>query len=95
VDGCEDICTLFPAKLLQALKNLRSVFELGEGSKEEKELPLLSSFTTLKLSLLLKLNCTWKGPTRHVSLQSLVHLKLFLLAKLTFIFTPSLAQSLP
>jgi len=48
VDGCEDICTLFPAKLLQALKNLRSVniescesleevFELGEGSKEEKD----------------------------------------------------------
>ena len=106
VDGCEDICTLFPVKLLQALKNIRSVniescgsleevFELGEGSKEEKELPLLSSLKTLKLSRLLKLKCIWKGPTRHVSLQSVVHLKLFLLAKLTFIFTASLAQSLP
>jgi hypothetical protein len=106
VDGCEDICTLFPAKLLQALKNLRSVniescesleevFELGKGSKEEKELPLLSSLITLKLSRLLQLKCIWKGPTRHVSLQNLVHLKLFYLAELTFIFTPSLAQSLP
>ncbi|KAG5255244.1 disease resistance protein [Salix suchowensis] len=34
------------------------------------------------------------GPTRHVSLQSLVHLELRSLHKLTFIFTPHLAQSL-
>ncbi|XP_073263732.1 uncharacterized protein [Populus alba] len=101
----------------QALKNLKSVeikkcksleevFELGEadeGSSEEKELPLLSSLTTLRLlsslttlrlCYLPELKCIWKGPTRHVSLQSLTHLELSSLDKLTFIFTPSLAQSL-
>jgi len=35
-----------------------------------------------------------EGPTRYVSLQSLIHLKLWSLHELTFIFTPSLAQSL-
>jgi len=39
--------------------------------------------------------CIWKGPTRHVSLQSLVLLDLNSLDKLTFIFTPALTQSLP
>ena len=68
VDGCEDICTMFPKKLLQALKNLKKVniescksleevFELDEESNEEKELPLPSSLTTLKLSCLLELKC--------------------------------------
>jgi hypothetical protein len=108
VRECGDIRTLFPAKWRQALKNLRSVeidyceslkevFELGEadeGINEEKELPLLSSLTELQLSRLPELKCIWKGPTRHVSLQSLIHLKLKSLDKLTFIFTPSLAQSL-
>ena len=41
-----------------------------------------------------ELKCIWKGPIRHVSLHSLVHLELSCLDKLTFIFTPSLAQSL-
>jgi hypothetical protein len=108
VRECGDIRTLFPAKWRQALKNIRSVeidyceslkevFELGEadeGINEEKELPLLSSLTELQLSRLPELKCIWKGPTRHVSLQSLIHLKLKSLDKLTFIFTPSLAQSL-
>ncbi|KAJ6950518.1 hypothetical protein NC651_004248 [Populus alba x Populus x berolinensis] len=106
---CGDVRSPFPAKLLQALKNLNSVeiedcksleevFELGEadeGSSEEKELPLRSSLTELQLSKLPQLKCIWKGPTGHVSLQSLVVLKLRSLDKLTFIFTPSLAQSLP
>ncbi|XP_034899041.1 uncharacterized protein [Populus alba] len=109
LDDCGDIRAPFPAKLLQALKNLKSVeiedcksleevFELGEadeGSSEEKELPLLSSLTKLHLSELPQLKCIWKGPTRNVSLQSLVVLKLDFLDKLTFIFTTSLAQSLP
>jgi hypothetical protein len=108
VAACGDIRTLFPAKWRQALKNLRSVeinhcnsleeiFELGEadeGSSEEKELPLLSSLTELQLSWLPELKWIWKGPSRHVSLQSLNHLELWYLSKLTFIFTPSLAQSL-
>jgi len=106
---CGDVRTPFPAKLLRALKNLSSVningcksleevFELGEpdeGSSEEKELPLLSSLTKLRLSFLPELKCIWKGPPRHVSLQSLADLSLKFLDKLTFIFTPSLAQSLP
>jgi len=85
---CGDVFTLFPARLLQVLKNLKEVdifncksleevFELGEadeGSSEEKELPLLSSLTTLHLSCLSELKCIWKGPTRNVSLQSLAHL---------------------
>jgi len=102
VKSREGVCPLFPAKLRQGLRNLKSVkiedcksleevFELGE----EKELPLLSSLTELQLDGLPELKCIWKGPTRHVSLQSLIHLKLFLLEKLTFIFTPSLAHSLP
>jgi hypothetical protein len=109
VNGCGDIRTLFPAKWRQALKNLRSVeieycnsleevFELDEadeGINEEKELSLLSSLTELKLSRLPELKCIWKGPTRHVSLQSLVHLNLDSVDKLIFIFIPSLAQSLP
>jgi len=102
VKSCKGICTLFRAKLRPGLRNLRSVkiedckslkevFEMGE----EKELPLLSSFTELQLIKLPKLECIWKGPTRYVSLQSLIHLKLWSLEKLTFIFTASLAQSLP
>jgi hypothetical protein len=108
VSACGDIRTLFQAKWRQALKNLRSaeihhcesleeVFELGEadeGINEEKELPLLPSLTTLRLFHLPEFNCIWKGPTRHVSLQSLSFLELHYLDKLTFIFTPSLAQSL-
>jgi hypothetical protein len=105
VSACGDIRTLFQAKWRQALKNLRSaeihhcesleeVFELGEGINEEKELPLLPSLTTLRLFHLPELNCIWKGPTRHVSLQNLSFLELHYLDKLTFIFTPSLAQSL-
>uniref|UniRef100_A0A6N2LIS6 Uncharacterized protein n=1 Tax=Salix viminalis TaxID=40686 RepID=A0A6N2LIS6_SALVM len=108
VESCRDIHTLFPAKWRQALNNLTSVeiahcesleevFELGEaeeGINEEKELRLLSSLTRLELTWLPELKCIWKGPTRHVSLQSLVHLELLGLNKLTFIFTPHLAQSL-
>ena len=107
VNNCGDVRAPFPAKLLRALKNLKGVtvdrcksleevFELGEadeGSSEEKE--LLSSLTGLQLSGLPELKCIWKGPTRHVSLQSLNILILDSLDKLPFIFTPSLAQSLP
>jgi hypothetical protein len=89
VHDCGDIRTLFPAKWRQALKKLRSVkihecesledvFELGgadEGINEEKELRLLSSLTTLRLSDLPELKCIWKGSTRHVSIQSLIHLE--------------------
>eukprot|EP00258_Populus_trichocarpa_P033498 XP_024449517.1 probable disease resistance protein At1g61300 [Populus trichocarpa] len=109
VDDCGDVRTPFPAKLLRALNNLKEVivdscksleevFELGEadeGSSEEKELPLLSSLTLLELRELPELKCIWKGPTGHVSLQSLARLELGYLDKLTFIFTPSLAQNLP
>jgi len=109
VNNCGDVRAPFPAKLLRALKNLSSVniydcksleevFELGEadeGSSEEKELPLPSSSTTLLLSRLPELKCIWKGPTRHVSLQSLTVLYLISLDKLTFIFTPFLTQNLP
>ncbi|KAG5255215.1 disease resistance protein [Salix suchowensis] len=108
VKGCRDIRTLFPAKWRQALNNLTSVkiehckslkevFELGEddeGSCEVKELRMLSSLTRLVLRRLPELKCIWKGPTRHVSLQSLIHLELQSLHKLTFIFTPHLAQNL-
>jgi hypothetical protein len=109
VDDCGDVRPPFPAKLLRALKNLEEmivwgcksleeVFELGEpyeGSSEEKELPLPSSLTKLQLYYLPELKCIWKGPTSHVSLQSLADLYLDSLDKLTFIFTPSLVQSLP
>ncbi|KAJ6704272.1 RESISTANCE PROTEIN RGA2 putative-RELATED [Salix viminalis] len=108
VNTCKDIRTLFLAKWRQALNNLTKVeilcceslevvFELGEaeeGINEEKELRQLSSLTRLKLENLPELKCIWKGPTRHVSLRSLVHLDLRGLDKLTFIFTPHLAQSL-
>ncbi|KAG6790594.1 hypothetical protein POTOM_006752 [Populus tomentosa] len=105
---CGDVRAPFPAKLLQALKNpwrveiedcksLEEVFELGElpdeGRSEEKE--MLSSLTELQLQRLPELKCIWKGPTRNVSLQSLYLLNLSSLNKLTFIFTPSLARSLP
>jgi hypothetical protein len=109
VNNCGDVRAPFPAKLLRALNNLSTVeiedcksleevFELGEadeGSSEEKELPLLSSLTKLELSRLPELKCIWKGPTRQVSLQSLNFLSLNSLDKLLFIFTPSVAQSLP
>ncbi|KAF9667006.1 hypothetical protein SADUNF_Sadunf16G0288000 [Salix dunnii] len=78
-------------------KSLEGVFELGEvdeGSSEAKELRLLSSLTRLVLGGLLELKCIWKGAPRHVSLQSLIHLELGSLHKLTFIFTPHLAQGL-
>jgi len=109
VTDCGDVFTLFPARLRQVLKNLKEVFvescrsleevfELGEadeGSSEEKEMLLLSSLTELRLRGLPELKCIWKGPTRHVSFQSFIHLSLNSLDKLAFIFTPSLAQSLP
>jgi hypothetical protein len=107
VEKCGDIRTLFPAKWRQALKNLTSVdisncksleevFELGEADEGTNwgRLRLLSSLTTLQLHRLPELKWIWKGPTRHVSLQSLIHLELSFLDKLTFIFTPLLAQSL-
>ncbi|KAG6794094.1 hypothetical protein POTOM_003329 [Populus tomentosa] len=99
VNGCGDIRTLFPAKWRQALKNLRRVEinrcdSLEEVFKLDEEKELLSSLTRLRLSSLPELICIWKGPTRHVSLHSLAHLELSDLDKLTFIFTPSLAQSL-
>uniref|UniRef100_A0A6N2K9R5 Uncharacterized protein n=1 Tax=Salix viminalis TaxID=40686 RepID=A0A6N2K9R5_SALVM len=107
VHGCRDIRTLFPAKWRQALNNLTSVkirvcksleevFKLGEAEEgiNEEELRQLSSLTRLELERLPELKCIWKGPTRHVSLQSLVHLELRALHKMTFIFTPHLAQSL-
>ena len=84
--------------IVDSCESLEEVFELGEadeGSSEEKELPLLSSLTKLLLHGLPELKCIWKGPTGHVSLQSLVYLEVSYLNKLTFIFTPSLAQSLP
>ncbi|KAJ6314013.1 hypothetical protein OIU78_017631 [Salix suchowensis] len=103
VKGCKDTRTLFPAKWRQALNNLTSVeiegcesleevFELGEadeGSSEVNDLQLLSSLTRLVLRRLPELKCIWKGPTRHVSLRSLIHLELRSLHKLTFIFTTS------
>jgi Cdc6-like AAA superfamily ATPase len=109
VSSCGDVFTLFPAKLRQGLKNLKEVivdscksleevFELGEAdeqSNEEKGMPLLSSLTELQLEMLPKLKCIWKGPTGHASLQSLNLLNLNHLDKLIFIFTPSLARSLP
>ncbi|KAJ6753499.1 RESISTANCE PROTEIN RGA2 putative-RELATED [Salix purpurea] len=101
VTGSRDARTLLSilAKWQQALNNLTSVkiedcksleevFDLGEGSSEVKELRLLSSLTRLELKLLPELKCIWKGPTRHVSLRSLIHLELQSLYKLTFIFTP-------
>jgi disease resistance protein RPS2 len=109
VRGCGDVFTLFPARLRQGLKNLKEltvdscksleeVFELGEadeGSSEEEEMLPLSSLTTLQLSWLPEVKCIWKGPTRLVSLRSLADLYLDSLDKLTFIFTASLARSLP
>ncbi|KAG5255290.1 disease resistance protein [Salix suchowensis] len=106
VEDCRDIHTLFPAKWRQALNNLTSVaiqdcesleevLELGEAEEgSSKVMELLSSLTRLELQMLPELKCIWKGPTRHVSLRSLVHLELWSLDKLTFIFTPHLAQSL-
>jgi disease resistance protein RPS2 len=83
--------------IVDSCKSLEEVFELGEAdeqSNEEKGMPLLSSLTLLQLYFLPKLKCIWKGPTRNVSLQSLINLELYSLDKLTFIFTPSLARSL-
>jgi len=107
VEKCGDIGTLFPAKWRQAMKNLKSVeiyecesleevFELVEADEGTNwvRLRLLSSLTTLQLHRLPELKWIWKGPIRHVSLQSLIHLELSFLDKLTFIFTPFLAQSL-
>ncbi|CAK7338457.1 unnamed protein product [Dovyalis caffra] len=105
---CGDLSTLFPEKSWRPLKNLRTVridgcdkleevFELGEVDQvsDEEKVLLLSSLTELVLEELPTLQCIWKGPTRHVSLQSLIHLTLRRLCQLKFIFTPSLAQSLP
>ena len=81
---------------IEDCQSLEEVFELGVADEgiNEKELPLLSSLTRLHLQWLPELKCIWKGPTKHVSLKSLIHLELWSLHKLTFIFTPSLAQSL-
>nr|TKS04863.1 putative disease resistance protein [Populus alba] len=84
VRECRDIRTLFPAKWRQALKKLRSV-EIHECDSLEE---------VFELDEEKELKCIWKGPTRHVSLHSLVYLELSFLDELTFIFTPSLAQSL-
>jgi hypothetical protein len=88
VSECGDIRTLFPAKWRQPLKNLRSVkaddcksleevFEFGEADEGTNwaRLRLLSSLTMLQLHRLPELKCIWKGPTRHDSLQNLIHLE--------------------
>ena len=42
--------------------------EADEGTNEEKELPLLSSLTELRLYWLPELKYIWKGPTRYAEL---------------------------
>jgi disease resistance protein RPS2 len=66
---------------VESCESLEEVFELGEADEGSSEEK--------------ELKCIWKGPTEHVSLQSLNFLELYCLHKLTFIFTASLAQSLP
>jgi disease resistance protein RPS2 len=90
VEGLENLRSVE----IEYCSSLEEVFELGEadeGINEEKELSFL---TELQLSWFCELKCIWKGPTRHVSFESLINLKLYFLDKLTFIFTLSLAQSL-
>ncbi|KAJ6752336.1 hypothetical protein OIU85_002738 [Salix viminalis] len=107
ISGCDELEYVFPISISPSLLNLEEieivncksveeVFELGEAGEgiNEEEPRLLSSLTRLKLKWLPELKCIWKGPTRHVSLQSLIYLELQSLDKLTFIFTPYLAQSL-
>ncbi|KAJ6313980.1 hypothetical protein OIU78_017600 [Salix suchowensis] len=108
ISGCDELEYVFPISMSPSLLNLKEieivnyksveeVFELGEageGINKDKKLLLLSSLTRLELKWLPELKCIWKGPTKHVSLRSLIHLELQSLDKLTFIFTPQLAQSL-
>jgi len=64
---------------IEDCQSLEEVFELGVADEgiNEKELPLLSSLTRLHLQWLPELKCIWKGPTKHVSLKSFIHLKLW------------------
>ncbi|CAK7338452.1 unnamed protein product [Dovyalis caffra] len=76
-------------------KTFEQLFPSVDQVSHEEKVLLLLSLTDLKLVSLSTLKYTWKGPTRHESLQSLTYLKLWHLCQLKFIFTPSLAQSLP
>ncbi|XVF70621.1 hypothetical protein PTKIN_Ptkin11bG0177600 [Pterospermum kingtungense] len=103
VRNCKDMVSLLPATInlkkvtAESCVQLQVIFQM-EGSiptgEENQEMLLLSNLKELKLKLLPKLKCIWKGPTHHVNLQSLKVMTIKRCDKLTSLFSPSLAKTL-
>lgn len=99
VKGCDSMCGLLPATLLQEMQKLKEVKvescnKLGEVFQFEENLVLLSSLANLNLRNLPELKRIWKGPAQHVSLHNLTDVKVSECHNLTHLFSFSLAQSL-
>ncbi|XP_050219385.1 probable disease resistance protein At4g27220 isoform X2 [Mercurialis annua] len=102
ISYCEQMNTIFPAKLLRGVKklesvmvedcdNLQYVFQLEEFDQVDEQFARL---TSLELKNTDKLLFIWNGPTRLVNLKSLTRLILWNCGSLISVFSPSVAQSL-
>ncbi|XVF77797.1 hypothetical protein PTKIN_Ptkin14bG0075200 [Pterospermum kingtungense] len=74
-------------------EGLENVFDFSQ-EMAELEVPPLSNLTSLKLMLLRKLSCIWKGPTHLVNLQRLETMIIMWCPELAYLFPAALAQSL-
>jgi hypothetical protein len=105
---CGKLEYVFPVSVAPSLLNLEQMTIFADNLKQifySGEEDALPSDGIVKLPQLREMDLSSEsdysffGPKNLAAplpfLQNLVHLKLFLLAKLKFIFTPSLAQSLP
>ncbi|EEF39395.1 probable disease resistance protein At4g27220 [Ricinus communis] len=103
ISSCDQMVTIFPAKLLRGMQKLErveiddcevlaQVFELDGLDETNKE--CLSYLKRLELYNLDALVCIWKGPTDNVNLTSLTHLTICYCGSLASLFSVSLAQSL-
>ncbi|XP_022733499.1 uncharacterized protein LOC111287304 isoform X2 [Durio zibethinus] len=101
---CDELKAIFPPCLAQSLLHLQELSICAcEGLEQiidfphemdELEVRPLSNLTFLELKLLPELQWIWKGPTHLVNLQSLKTMRIWECAKLAYLFSTPLAQSL-
>ncbi|OMO75666.1 putative Disease resistance protein RPS2, partial [Corchorus capsularis] len=90
-------CPVYSLLHLQDLRiykceGLEQVFDFAKEMTSSLEAPA-PTVSKLKLSSLPELKCIWR-PTHNVNLQSLTHMRIHKCDKLSYLFWPSLAQTL-
>ncbi|XP_022735537.1 probable disease resistance protein At4g27220 [Durio zibethinus] len=104
ISWCDELKAIFPPCLAQSLLHLQEL-EIFECDRLEQvfdfpqevgelEVRPLSNLTSLELTSLPELKWIWKGPTHLVNLQSLKTMRIWECAKLAYLFSTPLAQSL-